>query len=183
MEARSKLKHVRVSAKKARLVADAIRGLSVSEALLHLPVMNKKTSPIVEKLLKSAAANAADLYDVKIEDLVIKSIMVNKSMDLKRWRPAAFGRAHPFRKHSSHIDIVVQVKDGVKVTKKDKTQEVETVKLADIEKSAKDDKGDKKEDKKEKKSFGRKVKTEDKKAATDSNAQAGLKNVRKTTNK
>ncbi|MBT4349883.1 50S ribosomal protein L22 [bacterium] len=184
MEARAKLRHVRVSPKKARLVASAIRGLSVSEALLRLPVINKASSPIVEKLLKSAVANATDLYEVKAEDLIIKSIMVNKSLDLKRWRPAAFGRAHPFRKHSSHIDIVVQVKEGVKVAKKDKKQKVETVKLSEIEKSAKDDpSADAQGKDKSKKLFGRKTNKEDKKTGTDANTQQASKNIRKTTNK
>ena len=190
MEARAKLRHVRVSPKKARLVASAIRGLSVNEALLRLPVINKASSPIVEKLLKSAVANATDLYEVKADDLVIKSIMVNKSLDLKRWRPAAFGRAHPFRKHSSHIDIVVQVKEGVKVAKKDKKQKVETVKLSEIEKSAKDDKKDKTKEVKSKKLFGRKTNKEDNplkaehtKTGVDANTQQASKNIRKTTNK
>ena len=105
---------------------------------------------------------------------------------MKRWRPAAFGRAHPFRKHSSHIEIVVAVKEGVKVAKKAKAQKVETVKLSEIDKTA--DKEAKTEDKKEdKKGFGRFAKAknikEDKKAVADSGAKAGLENVKHTTNK
>ena len=139
MEVKAKLNNLRVSAKKARLVAGAIRGLSASEALFRLPVIFKKSSPVVEKLLKSAVANASDQYDLQASDLLIKSIVVNKGMGLKRWIPAAFGRAHPFRKHSCHIEIVLTAKEGVKVNKKIKDNKVETVKLADLDKEAKKD--------------------------------------------
>jgi large subunit ribosomal protein L22 len=114
------------------LVAGAIRGLSVSEALVRLPVIYKGASPLLIKLLKSAAANALDQYDIKEEDLLIKSVMVNKGIDLKRWQPAAFGRAHPFKKHFSHIELVLTAKEGVQASRKQKKQEVETVKLSDL---------------------------------------------------
>lgn len=120
VEAKAKLKHVRISPKKIRLVASAIRGLDVSTALSRLSVLFKGSSPVIEKLLNSAVANAVDKYDVKEEDLKIKSIMVNKGMDLKRWKPAAFGRAHPLRKHSSHVEIILVTKEGVKTSLKEK---------------------------------------------------------------
>ncbi|RJR10310.1 50S ribosomal protein L22 [Candidatus Parcubacteria bacterium] len=130
VESKAKLKHVRISARKIRLVAGAIRGLDVVNALERLQVIFKKSSPVVEKLLKSAIANAVDKYDVKEEDLRIKSIVVDKAMDLKRWKPAAFGRAHPFRKASSHITIVLETKKGVKASAKAKEKrEIETVDL------------------------------------------------------
>lgn len=130
VESKAKLKHLRISARKVRLVADAIRGLDVVDALAKLPVIFKKSSPVIEKLLKSAVANAVDKYNVKEEDLKIKSIVVNKAMDLKRWKPAAFGRAHPFRKASSHIEIVLETKAGVKATAKKKEKKaIETVDL------------------------------------------------------
>ena len=188
IESTAKLKHVRVSPKKARLVANAVRGLSVSDALLRLPILAKKSAPIIVKLLKSAAANAADQYEVKEEDLLIKSIFVNKGVDLKRWRPAAFGRAHPFHKHSSHIEIVVTAKEGVKIAKKSKAQKIETVKLSEMDAAAKSGDKTKTEDKKqEKKGFGRFAKAknikEDKKVISDSGTNAGLENVKHTTNK
>jgi large subunit ribosomal protein L22 len=130
VESKAKLKNLHISSKKVRLVADAIRGLDVVTALAKLPVVFKKSSPVIEKLLKSAVANAVDKYNVKEEDLKIKSIIVNKAMDLKRWKPAAFGRAHPFRKASSHIEIVLETKEGVKVSTKEKVkEEIETVDL------------------------------------------------------
>lgn len=152
MEVKAKLNNIRISAKKARLVAGAIRGLSASEALFRLPVIFKKTAPVVEKLLKSAIANSVDQYDIPAQDLVIKSIVVNKGMDLKRWIPAAFGRAHPFRKHSCHIEIVLTAKDGVKVNKKMKENKVETVKLAELDKKTEEKPADKTDKKSSKKS-------------------------------
>jgi len=130
VEVTAKLKHVRISPKKIRLVASAIRNKDVATALARLSVMFKGSAPVIEKLLKSAIANAVDRYDVKEEDLQIKSIIVNKGMDLKRWKPAAFGRAHPLRKHSAHVEITLVTKEGVKVTRKEKkTEPVETVDL------------------------------------------------------
>lgn len=124
-----------MSSKKMRLVADAVRGLEVTVALERLQILFKKSSPVIEKLLRSAVANAMDRFNVKEEDLVIKSIIVNKGMDLKRWRPAAFGRAHPFRKHSSHVEIVLTTKEGVKATAKEqKKEEIETVDLTKADK-------------------------------------------------
>ncbi len=148
IETRAKLTNVKVSPKKARLIADAVRGLTVAEALVRLPVMYKTTAPLMLKLIKSAAANAYDQYEVAIDDLVIKSVIVNKGLDLKRWQPAAFGRAHPFKRHFSHIEVVLAAKEGVKAVKKEKIKEVETVKLSEVADAAKKDKTDKKSDKK-----------------------------------
>jgi len=130
VEIRAKLKQVRISPKKMRLVAGAIRGLDVNAALDKLPLIFKKSSPVIEKLLRSAVANAIDRYDVNANDLKIKSIVVDKGIDLKRFRPAAFGRAHPFKKHSAHVEIVLVTKDGVKVASKEKkVADLETVDL------------------------------------------------------
>ncbi len=132
---KAKLNNIRISSKKVNLVADAIRGLDVVSALHRLQVLFKKSSPVIEKLLKSAIANAIDRYNVKEEDLIIKSIVVNKGMALKRWKPAAFGRAHPFKKHSSHIAIELTVKEGVKAELKQKDKkEIETVDLTKTDK-------------------------------------------------
>lgn len=146
VESKAKLKHIRISPKKMRLVADAIRGLDVETALSRLTVLFKRSAPVIEKLLKSAAANAADRYDLKEADLKIKSIVVNKGMDLKRWKPAAFGRAHPFRKHSSHVEIVLEAKEGVKASLKEKKSgPVETVDLTKTSKKPGVKDGDKKD--------------------------------------
>ena len=150
IEIKAKLKHLRITPKKTRLVANAIRGLDVLAALDRLTVVFKKSSPVFTKLLLSAIANAKDRYNVKEEDLKIKSVIVNKGVALSRWKPAAFGRAHPFKKHASHIEIVLITKEGVKVDKKIKEkQEIETVDLTKKkeEKTKKKDKKDKKDKK------------------------------------
>lgn len=134
VEARAKLKSVRLSAKKIRLVADAIRGMAVPAALARLQVIFKRSAPVLAKLLNSAVANAQNKFDVKAEDLYVKSIMVDKSFDLKRWRPAAFGSAHPFRKHTAHVAIVVASQTGVQAAPKVKEQaKIETVDLTKTE--------------------------------------------------
>jgi len=137
VETRAKLKQVRISPKKMRLVAGAIRGLDVEAALNKLPIIFKKSSPVIEKLLRSAVANAIDRYDLSASDLKIKSIVVDKGMDLKRFRPAAFGRAHPFKKHASHVEIVLVSKEGVKASLKEKkVQDLETVDLTQSKKTS-----------------------------------------------
>lgn len=151
IEVRAKLRHVRISPKKVRLVTNFISGKSVNEALSLLPVVFKRSSLVVTKLLQSAIANAKDRYGVSADDLKIKTIMVNKATDLKRWRPAAFGQAHPYKKHSSHIEIVLAVSDGAKIITKDiKKAEIETVDLtkSDVKEVKEDKKIDKKIDKK-----------------------------------
>lgn len=135
VEARAKLKNVVLSPKKIRLVADVIRGLAVPQALARLQVVFKRSAPIVAKLLKSAVANAQNKFDIKPEDLFVKSILVNKSFDLKRWKPAAFGTVHPFRKHTAHVEILVASKEGVAISVKEKKeQKIETVDLTKTEK-------------------------------------------------
>ncbi|PWB38425.1 MAG: 50S ribosomal protein L22 [Parcubacteria group bacterium] len=134
-EAKAKLKNIGLSPKKIRLVADVIRGQAVPQALARLQVVFKRSAPIVAKLLNSAVANAQNKFDVKAEDLFVKSIIVNKSVDLKRWKPAAFGTAHPFRKHTAHVEIVVASKEGAAVTVKEKTeQKIDTVDLTKTDK-------------------------------------------------
>ena len=138
MEVTAKLKNIRISSKKMRLVADAIRGLAVPSVLDKLPIINKKSAPVFEKLVKSAVANVIDRFDgVKEEDLIVKTVLVNKATDLKRWKPAAFGRAHPLRKRGSHVELTLTVKEGVKAIPRDKKQaEVETVDLTKKDKPA-----------------------------------------------
>lgn len=137
IEARAKLKNVVLSPKKIRLVADVIRGLAVPQALARLQVVFKRSAPVVAKLLKSAVANAQNKFDIKPEDLFVKSILVNKSFDLKRWKPAAFGTAHPFRKHTAHVEILVASKEGVAISVREKKeQKIETVDLTKTEKRA-----------------------------------------------
>ena len=108
-EATAKLNNYRQSPRKVRLVADAIRGKRVEEAKSILQFLIKRSSLPFVKLLNSAIANAKGA-DLKSEDLFIKSVTVNGGSILYRRMPAAHGAAHPIRKRTSHIEIVLSEK-------------------------------------------------------------------------
>jgi len=108
MEIRAISKSVRVSPRKVRLVADAIRHLSIEEALKLLEATPKRAARPLTKTLQSAIANAVNNAKLEKSDLVIGSIMVNQSQALKRFRPSTRGRIHPYKKRGSTITIVVK---------------------------------------------------------------------------
>ncbi|MCP4572928.1 MAG: 50S ribosomal protein L22 [bacterium] len=112
MEARAVSKHNRISPRKARIVADLIRGKSVAEALGILALTPKKASPILRKAVLSAAANAR--HTVEEDELIapdeaifITEIRIDEGPTLKRIRPRAQGRAFRINKRTSHIKITV----------------------------------------------------------------------------
>jgi large subunit ribosomal protein L22 len=109
-EAKAHARYVRIAPRKARLVVDLIRGKSVGEAIAILRHTPKAASPIVEKLLNSAIANAEHNYQMNVERLYISQAYVNEGPTLKRYRPRAQGRAFPIRKRTSHITLVVAEK-------------------------------------------------------------------------
>ena len=106
MEAKAMARTVRI-ARKARLVIDLIRGKQVGEAYAILKHTPKAASPIVEKVLKSAIANAEHNLNLDINSLYVKEAYVNEGTTLKRFRPRAQGRASQINKRTSHITIVV----------------------------------------------------------------------------
>ena len=104
--------HIRISPRKVRMVVDTVRGKSVSQALSILGFTRKKAAIPVQKLLKSAVANAAENDGISdVDTLVIDRIMVDEGPTLKRFMPRARGRATPIRKRSSHIRIVLRARD------------------------------------------------------------------------
>lgn len=105
--AQATLKYARISSRKVKIVADLIRGKSVDEALAIVKFTPKASSEIIEKLLKSAIANAENNHDMKHEKLYISEIYANQGPTLKRIRPAAKGSAVRIRKRTSHITIVL----------------------------------------------------------------------------
>lgn len=108
MDVTAKLRHVRMSPQKARLVADMIRGKNVNEALSLLTFTRKKAAGLMAKLLKSAVANAEENHKVvDVDDLYVKTVLVDQGVTWKRWLPRARGMATPIRKHTSHITIVL----------------------------------------------------------------------------
>jgi large subunit ribosomal protein L22 len=110
MQAKAVARTVRIAARKVRLVADLIRGKEVGEAIAILRLTPKAASPVVEKVLKSAIANAEHNYEMDINNLVISEAYVNEGPTLKRFRPRAMGRASAINKRTSHITIVVSEK-------------------------------------------------------------------------
>lgn len=107
METTAILRGARVSAQKARLVADLIRGQSAEKALNILSFSPKKSATIIKKLLNSAIANAEHNDAADVDQLVVKTIYVDKGASLKRMRPRAKGRGASIEKQTCHILVKV----------------------------------------------------------------------------
>jgi large subunit ribosomal protein L22 len=112
MEATASLRFARVSARKARLVADAVRGRPAGQAVESLKFLDKKSAPLIAKLVESAIANAEQSAklankELDIDALIIKRIEVGQASGLRRFRPRAQGRATPIVKKTAHITVVV----------------------------------------------------------------------------
>lgn len=110
MESKAILRFARVSARKARLVADLVRGKDASEAIEMLTFVQKKSAPMIRKLVSSAVANAEqaakrDNVDLDIDTLYVKTIHVDAGPALRRFRPRAQGRATKVLKKTSHITV------------------------------------------------------------------------------
>ena len=112
MEARAIAKYVRMSPMKVGVVLDLIRGKNVDEALAIVKFTPKASSEVIEKLLKSAIANAENNHGMKHEKLYVAEIFANQGPTLKRIRPAAKGSAVRIRKRTSHITIVLKEKEA-----------------------------------------------------------------------
>ncbi|MCC6221085.1 MAG: 50S ribosomal protein L22 [Deltaproteobacteria bacterium] len=104
------LRNVRVSPQKSRLVVDLIRGKRVQEALEKLRFCDKKSAPLVSKLLLSAVSNVGDDTSVNIDDLYVRYAWVDSGRVLKRSMPRAQGRATPIRKRHSSITVMLSEK-------------------------------------------------------------------------
>lgn len=107
MEVAATLKGARLSAQKARLVADQVRGKKVGEALNLLAFSNKKAAAIVKKVLESAIANAEHNEGADVDDLKVSTVFVNEGRSLKRIMPRAKGRADRISKRTCHITVTV----------------------------------------------------------------------------
>ena len=107
MEVAPKLSRARISAQKARLVADQIRGKRVEEALNILSFSTKKGAHMVRKLLESAIANAEHNEGADVDELTVSRVFVDESLTMKRLRPRAKGRADRIFKRTCHITLAV----------------------------------------------------------------------------
>lgn len=110
MQAKAVAKYVRIAPRKVSLVLDLIRGKEVGEAVAILKHTPRAASPVIEKVLNSALANAEHNYDMNIENLVVSEAYANQGPTLKRFRPRAMGRASRINKRTSHITVVLTEK-------------------------------------------------------------------------
>jgi large subunit ribosomal protein L22 len=111
-EANATQRGTRQSPYKMRLVIDEIRGKTVNEALAYLAFSKKHAAKQIEKTLRSAVANAEDAARraneaIDVDELYVKHAVVNEGPKLKRFTPAAMGRATPIQKRTSHIEIII----------------------------------------------------------------------------
>lgn len=117
MESRAIARYTRIPARKARLVADLIRGRGVDESLRTLQATHTKGARIITKVLNSAVANALSregTMNIQPDSLYVKETFVNEGPTMRRFRPRAMGRATRINKRTSHITIVLGVRESAK---------------------------------------------------------------------
>lgn len=108
MQVKAHLSQLRISPRKVRLVADAIRGLDVRAAKVQLEFLIKRSSPPLLKLLNSATANATHNFKLNPDALYISEIFVNEGPSFKRGIPQSRGRVHQIRKRTSHVSLILE---------------------------------------------------------------------------
>jgi large subunit ribosomal protein L22 len=118
-EITAKLRFLRMSPKRTRLVADLMRGHKVTKSIAMLSVLNKRPAKPLLKLLLSAVANAQHNFSLPVDTLRISKITVDQGPVLKRWMPKAHGRATPVREPTAHIKLVLISEEKLEKKKKD----------------------------------------------------------------
>lgn len=146
------VKNYRQSPRKVRLVADLVRGKSVTNALLELDFLPKRASEAVSKIIASAAANAENNFKMKRETLLVSEITVDQGVTMKRSRPRSRGMATRINKRTSNIAVTLAPGKPKKASREEKMKDLV---LKDEIKKA--DKLDEKEEKAEKKTVKKKV--------------------------
>lgn len=134
MKVSAKLRHLRISPRKVRLVADLIRGKSVEEAQTILNFIRKRATRPLLKLLKSAIANARHNFQLAKGNLYISEIKVDEGPKLKRWRPRARGQAFEIQKKTSHVTLVLEETKKKEIKKKPKKRRVEKKEVEEAKK-------------------------------------------------
>lgn len=105
-------RYARISARKARLVIDMIRGAPVESALLKLDFCHRRAAPMIGKVVRSAIANASQKTGVEAEQLVVWRAYVDEGPTMKRWRPRAMGRAFPRLRRTCHLTVELKSDSG-----------------------------------------------------------------------
>lgn len=108
MQAKAIAKNIRIAPRKIRIVVDLIRGKSIGEAFAILKFTPKVGADVVEKVLKSAVANAEHNFDMNVDDLYVSEVFVDQGPTLKRIHPRSRGQAFKILKRSSHVTVVVK---------------------------------------------------------------------------
>jgi large subunit ribosomal protein L22 len=129
MQAKALSKGVHMSPRKVSVVASLVRGRSVSDALIILSHTPRRSAEPIAKTINSAKANAENNHNLKPDTLKIASITVAPGIRLKRYNPAAHGRALPFMRRSSHICVVVEGEERVVKKTADKSTSAEQAKV------------------------------------------------------
>ncbi len=110
MEVKAVAKYMRISPQKVRMLADAVKGKQVEAALDALKFMPQKAAGVVEKIMRSAVANADQRPDIDVDALVVRNVLADPGPMLKRIRPRARGRATRILKRTSHITVILAEK-------------------------------------------------------------------------
>ena len=113
MEVRAVSKYVRISPSKVRKIVDAVKGKPVESGLQMLKFMPQKSASILEKIVRSAVANADQNADIDIDMLVIRNIIADQGPTLKRWKARARGRGTRILKRTSHITVILAEETSV----------------------------------------------------------------------
>lgn len=111
-EVKAIAKYVRIAPRKVRIVIDLIRGKDVADALAILKFTPKRGSVLVDKVLRSAIANAENNFDMDTDNLYVSKCFVDQGPTLKRIHPRSRGQAFSILKHTSHITVVVSEKEA-----------------------------------------------------------------------
>ncbi|MBO4400943.1 MAG: 50S ribosomal protein L22 [Selenomonadaceae bacterium] len=111
-EVKAVAKYVRIAPRKVRIVIDLIRGKDIADALAILKFTPKRGAVLVDKVLKSAIANAENNFDMDTDNLYVSKCFVDQGPTLKRIHPRSRGQAFSILKHTSHITVVVSEKEA-----------------------------------------------------------------------
>ena len=120
MEIKAEQKYIRMTPRKLRLVANAVKNLSVDEAMTYLLFIRKRAAKPILKVFKQAVANAENNRHLNKSDLKIKSLEIKKGPIYKRWQPVSRGRAHSILKRTSYIRLVLETQKSILKSKSQK---------------------------------------------------------------
>ncbi len=142
MEVKAKLRHLRIAPRKVRLVADQMRGESVTKSRSFLKFTVKKATEPLLKLLDSAVANAKNDFELNESNLYISEIKVDEGPKMKRWMPRARGSASQIQKKTSHVTLVLsEIEKSAKPAKKKKAdKKPEAVSVVEVKEAVEEKK-------------------------------------------